>query len=98
MAESWCYSYCVRVSWVAYASCRDLRRCLVWLFFFFFKQKTAYEIVSRDWSSDVCSSDLPTKVKIADLEVLLFIFPHCSREKRLDGISNHSFLDRKSVV
>src|ERR671925_1799022 len=24
----------------------------------FFKQKTAYEIVSRDWSSDVCSSDL----------------------------------------
>src|SRR5262249_59866239 len=27
-------------------------------FFFFFKQKTAYEMVS-DWSSDVCSSDLP---------------------------------------
>src|SRR5216110_1384194 len=27
--------------------------------FFFFKQKTAYEISSRDWSSDVCSSDLP---------------------------------------
>src|SRR5216110_3820780 len=25
---------------------------------FFFKQKTAYEISSRDWSSDVCSSDL----------------------------------------
>eukprot|EP01043_Picozoa_sp_COSAG02_P104570 COSAG02_NODE_40567_length_404_cov_0.662295_1_plen_46_part_10 len=23
----------------------------------FFKQKTAYEIESRDWSSDVCSSD-----------------------------------------
>ena len=23
--------------------------------FFFFKQKTAYEVVSRDWSSDVCS-------------------------------------------
>src|SRR5881275_3625155 len=27
--------------------------------FFFFKQKTAYEIVPCDWSSDVCSSDLP---------------------------------------
>src|ERR1043166_7899002 len=27
-------------------------------FFFFFKQKTAYEIPKRDWSSDVCSSDL----------------------------------------
>ena len=26
--------------------------------FFFFKQKTAYEIVDCDWSSDVCSSDL----------------------------------------
>ena len=28
------------------------------LVFFFFKQKTAYEIPKRDWSSDVCSSDL----------------------------------------
>ena len=36
-------------------------RCLV---FFFFKQKTAYEIVSRDWSSDVCSSDLPVLVPL----------------------------------
>ena len=26
--------------------------------FFFFKQKTAYEMCGRDWSSDVCSSDL----------------------------------------
>ncbi len=29
------------------------------LVFFFFKQKTAYEIYQCDWSSDVCSSDLP---------------------------------------
>ena len=28
------------------------------VFIFFFKQKTAYEIVDCDWSSDVCSSDL----------------------------------------
>jgi len=28
------------------------------LVFFFFKQKTAYEISVCDWSSDVCSSDL----------------------------------------
>ncbi len=33
-------------------------------FFFFFKQKTAYEIKECDWSSDVCSSDLET-VKIS---------------------------------
>src|SRR3546814_1432495 len=30
------------------------------LFFFFFKQKTAYEMRISDWSSDVCSSDLET--------------------------------------
>ena len=28
------------------------------MYFFFFKQKTAYEIYQCDWSSDVCSSDL----------------------------------------
>src|SRR3546814_4752160 len=28
------------------------------LLFFFFKQKTAYEMRISDWSSDVCSSDL----------------------------------------
>src|SRR3546814_13726139 len=30
----------------------------VFVFFFFFKQKTAYEMRISDWSSDVCSSDL----------------------------------------
>src|SRR3546814_3212481 len=28
------------------------------IIFFFFKQKTAYEMRISDWSSDVCSSDL----------------------------------------
>src|SRR3546814_7267543 len=32
--------------------------CLVFVFVFFFKQKTAYEMRISDWSSDVCSSDL----------------------------------------
>src|SRR3546814_10129741 len=33
---------------------------MTWIFliFFFFKQKTAYELRISDWSSDVCSSDL----------------------------------------
>src|SRR3546814_6351876 len=31
---------------------------MVWWYFFFFKQKTAYEMRISDWSSDVCSSDL----------------------------------------
>src|SRR3546814_658358 len=40
--------------------CRfDNRRQVCWLLlFFFFKQKTAYEMRISDWSSDVCSSDL----------------------------------------
>src|SRR3546814_8870993 len=37
--------------------------CVLWFFvgwfwFFFCKQKTAYEMRISDWSSDVCSSDL----------------------------------------
>src|SRR3546814_10323773 len=36
-------------------------RCIV---FFFFKQKTAYEMRISDWSSDVCSSDLGELVQI----------------------------------
>src|SRR3546814_13169549 len=31
--------------------------------FFFFKQKTAYEMRISDWSSDVCSSDLLVREK-----------------------------------
>ena len=34
---------------------------------FFFKQKTAYEVGTGDWSSDVCSSDL-------DMMLLLLLF------------------------
>src|SRR3546814_6705827 len=37
--------------------------------FFFFKQKTAYEMRISDWSSDVCSSDL---VPANHLQRLLF--------------------------
>src|SRR3546814_19838702 len=32
--------------------------------FFFFKHKTAYEMRISDWSSDVCSSDLPISQQI----------------------------------
>src|SRR3546814_16626291 len=34
---------------------------MVFVTFFFFKQKTAYEMRISDWSSDVCSSDLPRR-------------------------------------
>ena len=44
--------------------------------FFFFKQKTAYEIVSRDWSSDVCSSDLSENYNVLSNATG---YPNCSK-------------------
>src|SRR3546814_7825561 len=38
------------------------------VFFFFFKQKTAYELRISDWSSDVCSSDLEICVVLTHLD------------------------------
>src|SRR3546814_2839075 len=42
----------------------DVVKCffVMYFVFFFFKQKTAYEMRISDWSSDVCSSDLPDRV------------------------------------
>src|SRR3546814_12832235 len=39
---------------------------MCYIFFFFFKQKTAYEMRISDWSSDVCSSDLAALCAIAE--------------------------------
>src|SRR3546814_19994337 len=41
--------------------------CIV--LFFFFKQKTAYEMRISDWSSDVCSSDLFYSVSISGYHI-----------------------------
>src|SRR3546814_9555511 len=41
--------------------------------FFFFKQKTAYEMRISDWSSDVCSSDLVTAAEVHDEELILAV-------------------------
>src|SRR3546814_8236467 len=35
---------------------------IVLVYFFFFKHKTAYDMRISDWSSDVCSSDLPHQI------------------------------------
>src|SRR3546814_5426648 len=42
--------------------------CLI----FFFKQKTAYEMRISDWSSDVCSSDLGSRVAKHSLRVAAY--------------------------
>src|SRR3546814_6466602 len=46
------------------------------VFFFFFKQKTAYEMRISDWSSDVCSSDLSCAQK-GDERSKEFIYKQC---------------------
>src|SRR3546814_5635088 len=44
------------------------------LFFFFFKQKTAYEMRISDWSSDVCSSDLVLGINLGGEAVIRLRF------------------------
>src|SRR3546814_2899339 len=46
--------------------------------FFFFKQKTAYDLRISDWSSDVCSSDLGV--------LLLVLAPVINHVLRLDNL------------
>src|SRR3546814_4020850 len=43
--------------------------------FFFFKQKTAYEMRISDWSSDVCSSDLAVaRKRVNDLQQMIVVY------------------------
>src|SRR3546814_3488698 len=42
--------------------------------FFFFKQKTAYEMRISDWSSDVCSSDLAFRLETPKEALVILIF------------------------
>src|SRR3546814_2190909 len=44
--------------------------------FFFFKQKTAYEMRISDWSSDVCSSDLRSNVRPEPAPITWMIEAH----------------------
>src|SRR3546814_6193563 len=44
----------------------NIYECIMFVVFFFFKQKTAYEIRISDWSSDVCSSDLALQTGVMD--------------------------------
>src|SRR3546814_16261696 len=50
--------------------------------FFFFKQKTAYEMRISDWSSDVCSSDLMTAKDLGFREPMA---------NSLDAVSDRDF-------
>src|SRR3546814_5087508 len=58
---------------------------IVLLIFFFFKQKTAYEMRISDWSSDVCSSDLASSSLTEDF-YRLFLRKQAS-ERELVNVS-----------
>src|SRR3546814_7731818 len=45
---------------------------LMLFYFFFFKQKTAYEMRISDWSSDVCSSDLAASLTASALNSCVY--------------------------
>src|SRR3546814_7511447 len=53
-----------------------------YLIFFFFKQKTAYEMRISDWSSDVCSSDLGARPGDGEPSAAEGQFPHRQRRRR----------------
>src|SRR3546814_5694229 len=50
--------------------------------FFFFKQKTAYEMRISDWSSDVCSSDLSMLSALIGLSTMYIVFADCITRHR----------------
>src|SRR3546814_3993367 len=50
--------------------CYVFYQCGLIIYFFFFKQKTAYEMRISDWSSDVCSSDLGSGRQSLDLRLV----------------------------
>src|SRR3546814_1756857 len=56
--------------------------CSVGFCFFFFKQKTAYEMRISDWSSDVCSSDL---LAVEPPEVLVRLVPTPEDRERVSA-------------
>src|SRR3546814_6870547 len=67
--------------------------------FFFFKQKTAYEMRISDWSSDVCSSDLyeflDRLVTIAMPRIRDF---RGLNPKSFDGHGNYAFGIKEQII
>src|SRR3546814_12567479 len=63
-------------------------------FFFFFKQKTAYEMRISDWSSDVCSSDLEPFIATMTLDEGLHNGAHISRRNSYIPLLK-SFIERR---
>src|SRR3546814_4875024 len=72
------------ISFVIFSDCHLVILLLLFAFFFF-KHRTAYDWRISDWSSDVCSSDLPPGVPPRNSAVSL---PMCQAFKVVAGIES----------
>src|SRR3546814_10163064 len=63
------------------------------MMFFFFKQKTAYELRISDWSSDVCSSDLSLEAGMT-----VDISSHDRARERLDKAFGIGVKDAHAIL
>src|SRR5881397_4087360 len=82
--------------------------CLMFVFlFFFFKQKTAYEMAQCDWSSDVCFFFLKQKTAyemaqcdwssdVCSSDLLRWIGAHARQYQRKAGVDRIIRADRRS--
>src|SRR3546814_10071445 len=66
--------------------------------FFFFKQKTAYEMRISDWSSDVCSSDLPLRDFMPSIGRLVRYLPPASPEDEAITVRIDSGVEEGSEI
>src|SRR3546814_4244260 len=63
--------------------------------FFFFKQKTAYEMRISDWNSDVCSSDLSGAGRARDLPRIV---SQGADDARFEGFRRHGAEPRRRAA
>src|SRR3546814_8146824 len=61
---------------------------MLFIGFFFFKQKTAYDMRISDWSSDVCSSDL---IPIGLMLGILLAFRKLALSSEIDALRSVGF-------
>src|SRR3546814_6595740 len=74
--------------------------------FFFFKQKTAYEMRISDWSSDVCSSDLNMAEVSAEImernqltaEDIAWLVPHQANKRIIDATAERMGVGPEKVM
>src|SRR3546814_9242925 len=96
-----CFCVCREIWKWMYPSCLSSV-----ILFFFFKQKTAYEMRISDWSSDVCSSDLVPGFhrqrhrRLSRIDAAAGLHPESRRHGHLAAalLSLAAARDRKSVV